>query len=179
MNVYVDKGCGEPTIWRRRVTRYGVLEDTGPQGNIMAEYAAQLSKMSDDQGWAWQYRRLTLSTSDESGPVGIIDQEFISRNEVHETDETIVLDHNSRQTVLKALSVAAGYGDILSLYALQTGVINVDIHLPTTHKQVLKSPQKAQWLAAEQAEIASFSDNEVLEPCWLPPNRRALRTKWV
>jgi len=179
VQLYFSKAHRKHAVRRVRVSRYGVLEDAGSFGNILADYAVQLTRMSDAQGWSSNYRRLTMSTSENSGFLGVVSNDCIRRGEVHAMDEALVLDESSRKRVLTALSIAAGYGDILSLYALSSGVVNVDIRVPTTHKQVLRSPHKVHWLAAEQAEMESFRENEVLEPSWLPPNRKALRTKWI
>jgi len=179
MDVYHSKGFRAPAVRRVRVGRFGAHEDAGSQGNILAEYAAMLTRMSEAQGWASHFSRLTLCDDRESGFLGVTSSEVIRRGDIHAMDESLVMDMPSRKRVLTALSIAAGYGDILRLYALSTGVINVDVRVPTTHKQVLRSPQKVHWLSAEQAEMESFRENDVWEPSWLPPGRKALRTKWV
>jgi hypothetical protein len=56
---------------------------------------------------------------------------------------------------------------------------NVDIRTPATHKQAMKTPQAAEWAAAEQSELESFRTNDVLTPVVLPPGVNPLATRWV
>jgi hypothetical protein len=127
MQLYFSKELRRHAVRRMRVSKYGVLEDAGSFGNIVAEYAAELTRMSETHGWSSHYRRLTLGGNDDSGFLGVIGTDCIRRVDVHEMDEALIMDVSSRKRVLTALSVAAGYGDIMSLYALSAGVVNVDI----------------------------------------------------
>ena len=71
------------------------------------------------------------------------------------------------------------YGDQLVDYCLETRSSQVDIFTPLTRRQAVFGPQKEYWLAAEQKEIESINEKEVLEPAILPEGRKALKTKWV
>ena len=52
-------------------------------------------------------------------------------------------------------------------------------HVEVTHKNALRSVHKAQWIAAEQSEIASLQSKGVFEPTVLPDGKSIIDTKWV
>jgi len=162
-----------------RVTRFGGLQDAGPRGYIQAEYAAMLTRITNKIHWTSRYRRLVMEHSDESGFLGVVSERMLREGELCSGGDQVVTGQITPQSLFGMLSTAVGYGDILSIHALTAGTVQVDIRIPLTHKQVLKSPQREHWLEAEAAEMESFRVNQVMEPCWVPKDRKALRTKWV
>jgi len=168
-----------PVIRRQRVTRFGVLEDAGHQGWIQAEYAAMLTRAMSNRTWVSRYKRLTFGDTDKTHLLGVRTEKMIRRGEVVPETDLVVTDGMEKRTLYHLLSTAAEYGDILSVHALTANTVQVDIRVPTTHKQVLRSPQREHWLEAERAEMESFKENQVMVPCWVPNNKKALRTKWI
>ena len=162
-----------------RVTRLGGLEDAGSRGYIQAEYAAMLTRLTNKHHWTSRYRRLVMEHSNESGFLGVVSERLIRAGELSYGGEYTATGQMTPQSLFGLLSTVVSYGDILSVHALTAGTVQVDIRIPLTHKQVLKSPQRDHWLEAEAAEMESFRVNQVLEPCWVPQDRKALRTKWV
>ena len=53
-------------------------------------------------------------------------------------------------------------GDVMVDFCLQTCTSQVNIFTPLTRNQAMRSPQAAEWLAAEQKEIESIKTNKVL-----------------
>ena len=47
---------------------------------------------------------------------------------------------------------------------------------PQNHNQAIKSPNTAQWLAAEKEEINNLLSNKTWDLVELPPNRKAIGT---
>jgi len=177
--VYHCKRTNVTEARRVRINRMGVKEDAGFHGCIRAAYAAYLTRLSEDNGWCSRYRRLFLAPNADTGILGVVSDNMIRHGEIHHMDEACVMSTQVCKKTLEALSVAASYGDIVSLFALDAGVVKVDIRIPMTHKQVLRSPQRIFWEVAEASEMESFRQNGVMVPSWLPPTRRALRTKWI
>ena len=64
-------------------------------------------------------------------------------------------------------------------FCLQTCTCQVNIFTPLTRNQAMRSPQAAEWLAAEQKEIESIKTNKVLRAAQLPKGKKLLKTKWV
>jgi len=168
-----------PIVRRKRVSQFNVLENAGDRGHIQAEYAAMLTRAMGQQPWTSKYRRLTFGDPDSSGVLGVRTERMIRLGEVVPETDLVVTDQMDRRTLFHLLSTAAGYGDILSVHALTASTVQVDIRVPSSHKQVLRSPQKEHWLAAERAEMDSFKENQVMVPCWVPSHKKALRTKWI
>ena len=56
---------------------------------------------------------------------------------------------------------------------------HVEVKIPNSHKNALRSVHKAQWIAAEQSEIASLQSKGVFEPTVLPDGKSIIDTKWV
>ena len=54
-----------------------------------------------------------------------------------------------------------------------------EVKIPNSHKNALRSVNKAQWIAAEQSEIASLQSKGVFEPTVLPAGKSLIDTKWV
>jgi len=177
--VYFSHGSQVPAVRRVRVTRFGVLEDAGQRGHIQAEYAVRLTRETDSQGWCSNYKRISFALGSDEGSVGIVSVEGLRRSDVRYTPEVSIGSEVPQRKLLDMLVVSAGYGDIVSMFALQAGIVKVDVKVPTSHKMVLKSKQKIHWMAAEAAEMESFRENQVLEPSWLPTHKKALRTKWI
>ncbi|KAF0708079.1 hypothetical protein AaE_013361 [Aphanomyces astaci] len=50
---------------------------------------------------------------------------------------------------------------------------------PTTYKQAMKSPAKAQWLEAMMLELAAHEANGSFEPATLPSDATPLGMRWV
>ena len=66
--------------------------------------------------------------------------------------------------------------------ALSVQAMHADgIHVPTTLRAALESPQNTLWKKAMQDEIKSLHDNSVLGPTLdkLPPGRKSVSSKWV
>ena len=66
--------------------------------------------------------------------------------------------------------------------ALSVQAVHVDgIHVPTTLRAALNSPQQSYWEKAMQDEIKSLNENAVLGPTLekLPPGRKSVSSKWV
>ena len=53
------------------------------------------------------------------------------------------------------------------------------IDVPTTYRQAMKSPQRAEWITAMDSERNSLIANATCELVPKPPRRRALDTRWV
>jgi len=179
VQVYWCNNRRVPAVRRQRVTRLGKLVDAGSRGYIQAEYAAMLTRLTNNVHWTSRYRRLIMEHSEESGFLGVVSERMLREGEVCVDDSQTVTGQITPVSLFGMLSTAVSYGDILSVHALTAGTVQVDIRIPLTHKQVLKSPQKEHWLEAEAAEMESFRVNQVMEPCWIPKDRKALRTKWV
>ena len=56
---------------------------------------------------------------------------------------------------------------------------HVEVKIPNSHKNAMRSVHKAQWIAAEQSEIASLQSKGVFEPTVLPDGKSIIDTKWV
>jgi len=168
-----------PIVRRKRVSMFNVLEDAGSQSQIQAEYAAMLTRAMQDHSWSSKFHRLTFGDPDHVGVLGVRSERMIRSGEVVPELDLSVTDQLDRRTFYGLLSTAASYGDILSVHALTAGTVQVDIRVPSSHKQVLRSPQKDHWMAAEKAEMDSFKENQVMVPCWVPHHKKALRTKWI
>jgi hypothetical protein len=76
----------------------------------------------------------------------------IKANEVKGTDE-FLFDGGFTSKVYEAVILAAEQGDIISAYSLTSGKINVDIRIPVTHRQAMKSHQAEKWRQAETEEF--------------------------
>lgn len=50
---------------------------------------------------------------------------------------------------------------------------------PATVEEALESPDRAKWLSAMNAEVASLHANEVWDLVELPKDRRVVGSKWV
>jgi len=179
VQVYWCNNRRVPAIRRMRVSRLGGLENAGPIGFIQAEYAAMLTRVTNKVHWSSRYRRVVMEHSAESGFLGVLSERMIREGDVCSAGDYTATGQLTPKTLFAMLSTAVGYGDILSIHALTSSTVQVDIKIPLTHKQVLRSPQRDYWLAAELAEMDSFKVNKVMEPCWVPKGRKALRTKWV
>jgi hypothetical protein len=57
-------------------------------------------------------------------------------------------------------------------------ILIVDQDEPTTYKAAISSPESKKWLEAMQAEIQSMYDNQVWDLVDLPPESRAVGSKW-
>jgi len=53
------------------------------------------------------------------------------------------------------------------------------IHEPNSWAEIMRSPYRAQWIAARDAEFQAMMDRGVWELVDLPPGRKALTPKWV
>ena len=56
---------------------------------------------------------------------------------------------------------------------------SLDIRIPTTYKQAIKSIEKDQWIQAMQAEINELEKQHTWNLVNLPPQREALKGRWV
>ena len=70
-------------------------------------------------------------------------------------------------------------GDEIISYVLQTGLALTKVAISSTHRQVLKSPNVAKWLEAEDMEIHSLQKKKVLSPCQLPEGKTMISTRWI
>jgi hypothetical protein len=67
-------------------------------------------------------------------------------------------------------------GDVMVDFCLQTCTSQVNIFAPLTRNQAMKSPQAAEWLAAEQKEIESIKNNRVFRAAQLSKGKKLLKT---
>ena len=80
---------------------------------------------------------------------------------------------------LHTLECNAHLGDPLCDFVLKTSQVPTPSTTPNTHKQAMKTPHAAEWIAAEQAELHSMHINKVMFPTTLPSGVQPLRTRWV
>ena len=73
----------------------------------------------------------------------------------------------------------ANNGDSIVCNLLQTSLSATEIIIPSTHRQVLLSPQSVQWLKAESDEIHSLEKKQVLKAMVLPEGHSLLSTRWI
>ena len=70
--------------------------------------------------------------------------------------------------------------DLMTEYImLVVDVAITDHKLPKTHRQAMLSPDRDEWIKAEQLEIQSMKSHKVFIPMVLPRNKTAIETKWV
>ena len=132
------------------------------ESHLRSNYAHLVS--GETRGFEYGSQTLFCGTvSDLSSP---------DENNSDEASELSEIDHSR-------LLAQYDYGDQLVDYCLETRSSQVDIFTPLTRRQAVFGPQKEYWLAAEQKEIESINEKEVLEPAILPEGRKALKTKWV
>ena len=81
--------------------------------------------------------------------------------------------------LLSQLQSNAQNGDNIVLNVLSTAFNATEIAIPSTHKQVLKSPQVSNWLQAEADEIHSLQKKQVLHATVPPEGCTLLSTRWI
>ena len=162
---------------RALVLAYGVLSrrcDTGP---IFAEFVDYLARSTMlNRGWTSNKYRAHMALNTTTLVLNTVAVTHIAPNSSFLPAQTQSLPAHAYQ----AIALAAELGDLIGIYCLETGEsVTIDIRVPNTHKQALKSPQWIHWQKAEQDELNSLRKKEVFEESTLPSHSKALGTKWV
>lgn len=69
--------------------------------------------------------------------------------------------------------------DPLAMLALLAHAASIEPYEPKTYRQATRCPDHRQWQKGMQDEIDAVNANFTYKLVFLPPNRRALRAKWV